>query len=351
MSHIITNDEPPLLRRIQRHIGSTLWSRVAYWLIPVALVVFVTTDNLLAAPLYSQNTRILGNYLTSEPKAKITAFHAIDTFTPITQENRDSGAIVLADTTPANLVVAKTNPVRTQERSDAPVTAQPSVPRSATVSHTIATGQTLSGIAQQYGISTKSILVENAALKNVDKLAVGDTILIPPKDYDVTYANNALKKRAAKEAPKVLASASSTNRLVSVRSTSNSRYSSDTCRPDFKLPTKSRGHNGYHWWATDISEESGGSSIRASADGVVIRVETGWNGGYGNNIMIDHGCGWQTLYAHLSAIEVAAGESVTAGEEIGIMGSTGRTIPVGFVHLHFEIHKDGHPLNPLDYLP
>jgi murein DD-endopeptidase MepM/ murein hydrolase activator NlpD len=79
-----------------------------------------------------------------------------------------------------------------------------------------------------------------------------------------------------------------------------------------------------------------GVAIYASDDGVV--VYSGWNDfGYGNLIIIDHGNGWQTYYAHLSTIYAGCGQSVYRGDTIGLMGSTGRSTGP---HLHFEMRSD-----------
>jgi murein DD-endopeptidase MepM/ murein hydrolase activator NlpD len=89
-----------------------------------------------------------------------------------------------------------------------------------------------------------------------------------------------------------------------------------------------------------------GEGVYASDAGVI--VYSGWNNyGYGNMIMIDHGNGFQTLYAHLSALYRGCGQSVGQGEGIGAVGSTGRS---SGPHLHFEIMA-GVKLNPWDYLP
>ncbi len=69
--------------------------------------------------------------------------------------------------------------------------------------------------------------------------------------------------------------------------------------------------------------------------------------GYGCHIIVDHANGYQTLYAHLSSIEVSAGQVVTKGERIGVMGSTGRSTGT---HLHFEIRSGGVLMNPLGFL-
>jgi murein DD-endopeptidase MepM/ murein hydrolase activator NlpD len=88
-----------------------------------------------------------------------------------------------------------------------------------------------------------------------------------------------------------------------------------------------------------------GTPIYATADGVVGR--SGWVGGYGNLVELDHGKGLQTRYGHLSKISVAPGTRVTRGQVIGMMGSTGRSTGS---HLHYEVRMDGRAVNPVPYL-
>lgn len=89
-----------------------------------------------------------------------------------------------------------------------------------------------------------------------------------------------------------------------------------------------------------------GEAVYAADAGVIVYA--GWNDyGYGNMIMIDHGNGFQSLYAHLSAINVGCGQSVGQGQVIGAIGSTGRS---SGAHLHFELMA-GVKVNPWDYLP
>jgi len=97
----------------------------------------------------------------------------------------------------------------------------------------------------------------------------------------------------------------------------------------------------------DLDGETG-DPIYAVDNGVV--VYSGWNDwGYGNMIVLDHGNGWQTLYAHLSQINVACGDWVYQGSVIGLMGSTGRS---SGSHLHFEMMNDtSGKVNPFAYLP
>ncbi len=92
---------------------------------------------------------------------------------------------------------------------------------------------------------------------------------------------------------------------------------------------------------------SEGEGVYATDAGVV--VYSGWNDyGYGNMVMIDHGNGFQSLYAHLSAIYRGCGQSVGQGEGVGAIGSTGRS---SGPHLHFELMTATWKVNPWDYLP
>ena len=86
-----------------------------------------------------------------------------------------------------------------------------------------------------------------------------------------------------------------------------------------------------------------GTPIYATGDGVVELAEYN-SGGYGNEIMINHGFTYETRYAHLSKIKVKVGQHVKRGEIIGLMGNTGKsTAP----HCHYEVHKAGVPMNPI----
>ncbi len=85
-----------------------------------------------------------------------------------------------------------------------------------------------------------------------------------------------------------------------------------------------------------------GTPIVAAAPGVVISA--GWRGGYGNTVVLDHGGGLSTLYGHCSRLLVKAGQRVTQGQRIALMGSTGYSTGP---HLHFETRINGKPVNPL----
>jgi len=94
----------------------------------------------------------------------------------------------------------------------------------------------------------------------------------------------------------------------------------------------------------DISAPTG-TAVVTTADGIV--EFTGWSNGYGRLIVVDHGNGTETYYAHLSHIGVIEGQEVRRGEQIGAVGATGRvTAP----HLHYEVRLGGSPMNPYRYL-
>ncbi|SDZ65416.1 Murein DD-endopeptidase MepM and murein hydrolase activator NlpD, contain LysM domain [Evansella caseinilytica] len=94
----------------------------------------------------------------------------------------------------------------------------------------------------------------------------------------------------------------------------------------------------------DIARPSN-HNILAADNGTV--KSAGWENGYGNTIRINHNNGMETVYAHLESLDVSAGETVSQGQTIGQMGSTGNSTGI---HLHFEVYQDGQLMDPMDYL-
>lgn len=106
--------------------------------------------------------------------------------------------------------------------------------------------------------------------------------------------------------------------------------------PIFKVP---RMHSGMDFTAPK------GTAVQATGDGVVVKAE--YHSGYGRCVIIRHGYGYETLYAHLDKILVKKGQKVKRGQEIGKVGNTGTsTAP----HCHYEVHLRGKPVNPIHYV-
>jgi LysM repeat protein len=118
----------------------------------------------------------------------------------------------------------------------------------------------------------------------------------------------------------------------------------------FIWPSANHVVSGNDYWSGHLAIDIAGATgdlVWAADSGVVVFA--GWSTvGYGNMIMIDHGNGWQTVYAHLSAVRVGCGESVIQGSTIGAIGSTGNSTGS---HLHFETRFEGGFVNPHFVLP
>lgn len=103
------------------------------------------------------------------------------------------------------------------------------------------------------------------------------------------------------------------------------------------------GEGGFHA-GVDLTATTG-TPVSAAADGIIMAAQ--FSGRYGRVVLIDHGHGMTTLYAHLSNFEIVPGEEVRRGQLIGHSGASGR---VSGPHLHFEVRQGGSPVNPARYL-
>jgi murein DD-endopeptidase MepM/ murein hydrolase activator NlpD len=146
-----------------------------------------------------------------------------------------------------------------------------------------------------------------------------------------------------------------TRTVVDRSSRSDPRTFGDTAAqaaPDvWVLPLRSYSFSspfGYRWGrlhaGVDLAADYG-AQYQAAARGRVILA--GWYGGYGNFVLIDHGDGFVTGYAHQSQIAVSCGEHVSQGQTLGYVGCTGHCFGP---HLHFEVRINGSPVDPLGYL-
>ena len=181
------------------------------------------------------------------------------------------------------------------------------------VRYTVKKGDTLASIARKYGADADEIMSFNGI---EGTFAAGDEIIIPDGELPA--------------AAPARASGSSAVRLgVSGTSIQIGYY----LRP-LTGGIKSQGVHGYN--GVDLAAPRGTPILASAAGEVIIAKGSGWNGGYGSYIVIQHPNGSQTLYAHASSVAISAGASVTQGQVIGYVGSTGKSTGS---HLHFEIRN------------
>jgi len=203
------------------------------------------------------------------------------------------------------------------------------------VRHTVASGDTLQSLAKKYGSDASEIASYNG-LSSADELVKGNTVIIPGGELAAAPAKKAAAKKSTASSAKIKTGGS----MGAIRSTGNTADASVSGA--FTNPAPGgRLSQGIHGWnGVDIAAPSG-TPIYASAAGTVIVSRVGgWNGGYGNYVVIDHGNGVQTLYAHMNTDEVSVGESVSRGQRIGTVGNTGQS--TGY-HLHFEVRGAKNP--------
>ncbi len=185
------------------------------------------------------------------------------------------------------------------------------------VQHRVAKGETLSSIIKKYDADLTEVLEYNDLPADA-ALVVGDELMIPGGELHAPTA-----KTVAAAAP--------------TKSTGAKGGSNWLSHPA-PGAMRTQGIHGYN--GVDLAGAMG-SGIRAAAAGeVIVAKASGWNGGYGSYIVIRHGNGVQTLYAHLSSVSVTAGEYVAQGQTIGGMGNTGKSTGT---HLHFEVRGGSNP--------
>ncbi len=197
------------------------------------------------------------------------------------------------------------------------------------IRHIVKTNETLATIAKKYGAENdeevkamiSDILAYNR-LADASDISVGDTVVVPGGVMHSAPAASLAKKSSSTKTASGGGSASSGSGLIN------------------PVPgaVRTQGIHGYN--AVDLAAKVG-TTIRAAAAGeVIVSKNGGWNGGYGNYVVVKHANGVQTLYAHMSSTAVAVGDSVGAGDTIGAVGNTGRSTGS---HLHFEVRGSTNP--------
>ena len=265
-------------------------------------------------------------------------------------------------------------PLRVEHSSLVPVA------RVQAITYAVQAGDSVWSIARAFGLEPESVLWSNPQLEGLpDMIAVGDVLVIPPVDgiwYTVqegdtlkgvaeahlttvdkivSFEPNGLGGPDAPVAP---------GREIMIpdgRETTTPWHAYYPLAELYRAPDTVPQGNGIFAWpaegllsqsywsghlAIDIANRTG-TPVYAADDGyVTLSGRDTW--GYGKQVVIDHGNGYLTRYAQLDTILVRAGDSVAEGQQIGTMGSTGRSTGP---HLHFEVIHDGSPVDPMGLLP
>lgn len=207
------------------------------------------------------------------------------------------------------------------------------IPAVSGVEYTVKKGDTIGSIAKHYHADANDIAQYNNIADN-SQLTIGDQIMLPGAEMVDEGGNKPVPnlKKKIEEDKNYYANNPSipddvgyfTNPLPA------SCYADGSCRETQGLHDK---------YAVDLGAPKG-TSIYAAAAGTVLFARNGWNGGYGNLVIITHPNGTETYYAHQSKILTYAGDQVSQGEKIGLVGSTGHSTGP---HLHFEVRGARNP--------
>lgn len=174
------------------------------------------------------------------------------------------------------------------------------------------------------GYSNSDLIIESQ--KNLDKIM--GKLYVQSKSYDEVFDMAKNKERMLASIPAIQPVNNKDLRRIG-------SYFGTRVDPFYKVK---KFHEGIDFCA------SIGTEVYATGNGTIVTAERDVNGGYGNEIVIDHGYNYQTVYGHLSRIFVKPGQKILRGQIIGYVGNTGKsTAP----HLHYEVRKNGIAINPI----
>ncbi len=208
----------------------------------------------------------------------------------------------------------------------------------------------LPGAPSEEEVAAAALAEQQAADTLAEAVAAGEESLTTLAEAEQALAEEqaTLAKRAAEVTQTKAEYVQSKEKAEVYRESLAETRQSPMAKGTYRL-TARFGHTGGYWSSgvhtgLDFAGPSG-TPILAAASGTV--VSTGYEGAYGNQVVIDHGDGYQTTYAHLAGIGVSVGEKVSTGDRIGTRGSTGNSTGA---HLHFEVTKNGKFIDPEGWL-
>ena len=202
------------------------------------------------------------------------------------------------------------------------------------VLHKVQKGDTVAKIAKNYSADSSQIIAFNTLQNDGSDIVIGEELLVPGGKKTVSIALSQPASQGSSQFRRITAPP------ASVEAPAGTGYI---------WPTSVRRITQYYGLRHTGVDIAGpiGTPLYAVRSGSVIKSQCGWNGGYGCYIIVDHGDGITSLYAHASQLLVSVGDEVTQGQTIALMGSTGRSTGP---HIHFEIRVNGQRANPLSYV-
>jgi murein DD-endopeptidase MepM/ murein hydrolase activator NlpD len=232
--------------------------------------------------------------------------------------------------------------------------------------YTVKDGDTLWSLAGRLHLRLSTLEATNS-LQNGDDLSIGQLLIIPPEDgfLATARADDSIKTLSSRYGvgadqvasfnglkaddlltPGVALFVPSGQEPATTVAPVRSQTRTGTATGRFIWPAPGTLTQGFWRWHPGIDVANSWGTNMAASDGGRV-TWAGW-GAYGIYVQIDHGNGFSTLYGHMARTHVSVGQYVDRGQSIGLMGSTGRSTGP---HVHFELHYQGVPQDPLRYLP
>lgn len=281
-------------------------------------------------------------YLNVDPARANAVLAAIDGYTPLINESAVDLRVASSTDTESGFIGAD----QLEHRFVTEATKLE-------ISYEVEQGDTIMGIADKFGLHVATIAERNElGVDEIESLRPGQTLIIPPADTSDSIAwleelnekKEAERQKALTEAAKQRAKLAKQNPKSTTRATASGSFER-AAGMSFIVPLAhngiSRGVSSYHY-GIDYRANTG-TPVKAAQDGRIAETTGGWAGGFGNSVLVDHGGGLNTRYAHLSRIAVSPGQVVTQGQVIGYSGNTGYSTGP---HLHFETRQNGRVVSP-----